>query len=264
MDRMERKFGWLAFPGFLRYYALLHALVYLLQMIRPDIGLLLDFNSKLILEGEVWRVITFLFASSGFGGTGALALLATFFMVMIAFMMSDALEGAWGEFRTSLFFYSGVAGLIAANFLYREGVSGSGLILYTSAFFAFATLFPKVEFRLFFVIPVQVRFLAIFGALILLLPVVTDPIRIPYYVLGLANYILFAGVPALRGKALKRSSLARRKAFNAAKTPSEEAFHTCVVCKRSDTSHPELDFRIGTDGQEYCEDHLPEVTQRIS
>ena len=264
LDRMERKFGWLAFPGFLRYYALLHALVYILQIFRPDIGLLLDFDRKLILDGEIWRIITFLFASSGFGGAGGLGLLFTFFMVMIAFMMSDALESAWGEFRASLFFYSGAAGLIAANFLYAKGMPGSGLILYTSAFFAFATLFPKVEFRVFFVIPVQVRFLAIFGAVVLLLPVLSEPLRIPYFVLGLANYVLFAGIPALRGKAMERVSVARRKEFKAAKTPSDAAFHMCVVCNRSDVSNPELDFRIDVNGQEYCEDHLPDVSQRIS
>lgn len=141
---------------------------------------------------------------------------------------------------------------------------GSGLILYSSAFFAFATLFPKVEFRVFFVIPVQVRFLAIFGAVVLLLPVLWEPLRIPYFVLGLANYVLFAGLPALRGKARERVSLARRKEFKAAKAPSDAAFHTCVVCNRSDVSNPELDFRIDVNGQEYCEDHLPEAAQRIS
>ena len=63
----ERRFGWVGFPGFLRYFALLHVLVYVLQIARPGIGLLLMFDRGSIQAGEVWRVVTFLFASSGFG-----------------------------------------------------------------------------------------------------------------------------------------------------------------------------------------------------
>ena len=63
ISRWERRFGWLAFPGLLRYYALMHALVYVLQIVRPDIGSLLEFDRARILSGEVWRVFTFLFSS---------------------------------------------------------------------------------------------------------------------------------------------------------------------------------------------------------
>jgi hypothetical protein len=107
LDRMERRFGWLGFPGFLRYYALFHAMVFALQLFRPDIGVLLEFDRTKILSGEVWRVITFLFSSSGTAGIGVWGALFFYFMVMIAFMMSDAIEGAWGVFRTSMFYYTG-------------------------------------------------------------------------------------------------------------------------------------------------------------
>jgi hypothetical protein len=50
-DRMERRFGWLSFPGFLRYYALFHVLVFVLQYIRPDIGEVLEFDRAKILSG---------------------------------------------------------------------------------------------------------------------------------------------------------------------------------------------------------------------
>jgi len=33
--------------------------------------------------------------------------------------------------------------------------------------------------------------------------------------------------------------------------------HCCVVCKRTDLTHPALDFRVGLDGHDYCEEHLP-------
>ncbi len=260
LDRMERRMGWLSFPGFLRYYALFHLLVYGLALLRPGVGDLLEFDRDKILAGEVWRVVTFLFSSSGFAGSGMLAVIFLFFMVMIANMMSDALEGAWGVFRTSIFHYVGVVGLITGNFLYPQGAipTGSGFFLYESAFFAFATLFPKVEFRLFLILPVQVRYLAIFLAVMLLLPVLRQPLLLPFFMLGFANYILWAGIPALKGRARLADASKRRVKFKAATSADSAAFHTCAACKRTDVTDPRLEFRVGEDGEEYCVDHLPE------
>ncbi|MFT4175291.1 MAG: hypothetical protein QM627_01430 [Luteolibacter sp.] len=258
LDRMERKLGWLAFPGFLRYYALLHALVYVLQIFRPDIGTLLEFNRTLILQGEVWRLVTFLFASSGFGGAGMFGMILMFFMVMIAFLISDALEGEWGVFRTSLFYYMGISGLLVANFLYGGVVQGSGFFLYEAAFFAFATLFPRVEFLLFMIIPVQVRILAIIAAvLIVVFPLVAQPVLFPYYLLGFGNYLIFSAIPAWRGRAQLQNAAQRRKVFQQSLPSEEQAFHHCKTCERTEISDPQLEFRIGGDGEEYCVEHLP-------
>ncbi len=161
LDKWERKLGWMKFPGLLRYYALFHVLVFLLQFMNPHIGEVLDFNKSRIFAGEIWRVVTFVFVSESVGQPGAFAMLFLFFMVMIAFMMSDALEGAWGVFRTTLFYYAGYLGLLLANFIFPAPLPGSGFFIYMSAFFAFATLFPKHEFLMFFILPVQVRWLGI-------------------------------------------------------------------------------------------------------
>ncbi|MFT3991974.1 MAG: hypothetical protein QM680_11245 [Luteolibacter sp.] len=179
-------------------------------------------------------------------------------MIMIAFMISNMLEEVWGVFRASLFYYMGIAGLLAANFLYGGAVKGSGFFLYEAAFFAFATLFPRVEFLVMFIIPLQVRFLAIIAAvLVIVLPVIARPVLVPYFLLGFGNYLLFAALPALRGRAQVRDSARRRKTFAAAMEPEGEAFHRCKVCGKTEISDPRLEFRIGEDGEEYCADHLP-------
>ena len=256
LDKWERKFGWLSFPGLLKYYALFHVLVYLLQIVNPEIGTVLDFNRAKIMDGEAWRVVTFLFADSGSGGLGAFGALFLFFMVMIAFMMNDALEGAWGVFRTSLFHYTAFVGLIIANFLYPVPMPGSGFFVYTSAFFAFATLFPRHEFLMFLIIPVQVRWLAILGGGLLVFGVIFDPIYFGFLLLGFGNYLLWAGIPALRGQARIVNSVSRKRKFNKNKTGDGEAFHRCKTCGRTEVSDPELEFRMAADGEEYCEDHL--------
>ncbi|HVJ46378.1 MAG TPA: hypothetical protein VM511_08345 [Luteolibacter sp.] len=257
LDRLERKAGWLSFPGFLRFYVLFHALVFALQIFRPDIGLLLEFDRTKIMAGEVWRLMTFLFASSGVGGVTPMGALFFFFMVMIAFMISDALEGAWGVFRTSMFFYAGWMFLIVGNFISPVEFPSSGFLLYGTAFLAFATLFPKVEFRLFFILPVQVRFLAMIQGGIAVLSAILSPGLLPILLLGHLNYLLWAGIPALRGQARVMQSSQRRRSFNAKKLSKEEAFHRCASCGRTEISDSTLEFRIGADGQEYCDDHLP-------
>lgn len=256
MGKWERKFGWISFPGFLRYYSIFHVLVYLLQIVNPNIGEALDFDREKILTGEVWRVVTFLFASSGSGGIGALGALFLFFMVMIAFMISDALENAWGEFRTSLFYYFGYIGLLAANFLYSTPMFGSGFFIYTAAFFAFATLFPKIEFLILFIIPVQIRWLAILYGVFLLIEAFYNPAYLGYLALCFANYLLWAGIPALRGQARVVQAVQRRKKFQKDSFNHEDAFHRCATCNRTELSDPQLDFRMAMDGKEYCNEHL--------
>ena len=258
LDQLERRFGWLAFPGFLRFYAMLHALVYILQIVRPDIGILLEFDRTKIFSGEVWRVVTFLFSSSGLSGVGMIGALFFYFMVMIAFMMSDALEGAWGVFKTSLFYYCGILTLIVANLVFPYAMIGSGFILYGSAFLAFATLFPRVEFLMFFILPIQVRFLAWLQAIGLLLAVFSSWVMLPFFLLGYLNYIVWAGIPALRGTAKIIESTQRRKRFNASKKAEGPSFHSCARCDRTETTDPGLEFRVGPDGNEYCADHLPD------
>lgn len=256
LDKWEKKLGWLAFPGLLKYYALFHVLVFLLQIVNPFIGTVLAFDKAKIMQGEVWRLVTFLFADSGFGGMGAFGMLFLFFMVMIAFLMNDAIEGAWGVFRSSFYYYFGFLGLLVANFLYPSPMPGSGLFIYTSAFFAFATLFPKHEFLMFLVIPVQVRFLAILAVIPLALLVFSQPLYIGYILLGFGNYLLWAGIPALRGTSRVVSSAKRKRKFEKAKLNGETAFHRCKECGRTEISDPDLEFRISSGGEEYCEEHL--------
>lgn len=256
-DKWERRFGWLAFPSIIRYYALMHVLVYVLQIVRPDLSEVLDFDRARILSGEVWRVFTFYFAASQFGEVSPLSLLFLLCMVSFMFMVSDGLEGAWGSFKNSLFCYFGMLMILVANFVLPGEMPYSGLMIYSSAFFAFATLYPKVEIRLFLIIPVQVGFLGAAQGFFMLVACLFGPSLIPFYLLVTLNYILWAGIPALRGTAGVVKAVQRRSKFKSAGYPKNEAFHKCEVCGRTDTTDPALDFRVCEDGREFCQEHLP-------
>lgn len=257
-DRLERRWSWLAFPGFLRYYALFQVMVFILQMFRPDLGGLLAFDRDKIFAGEVWRVATMFFANGQFGKPGLFTILLLFFAVNFVFMVSDGLEGAWGEFKTSLFYYAGIVTTLVASFLYPFQIPFSGTMLFAASLLAFATLFPMTEILLFLILPVQMRFIGILTGVGLAMAAYKFPILIPFFVLTLVNYLIWAAIPTLRGTATVVDASKRRKRFNRAKLPEEEAFHRCTVCGRTDASDAHLEFRIGADGEEYCSEHLPE------
>lgn len=248
----------MAFPGFLRYYALMHVLVFVLQIFRPDIGQILEFDRAKIFSGEVWRIATMFFASSEFGTISPVSIIFLFFVVNFIFMVNDGLEAAWGVFKTSLFLYAGILGVLLMNFIYPVAIPASGTVLYGSAFLAFATVLPTVQIRLFLIIPIEVRYLGMLAGLLIIVSAFRVPILLPFFLVAYANYIFWAGIPALRGTARVIGAGQRRKKFNAGKTSASEAFHTCVVCKKTDVSDSQLEFRIGQDGEEYCLDHLPD------
>lgn len=257
-DRLERRWGWLAFPGFLRFYALFHILVFVLQIIRPDLGEALKFDRDKIFAGEVWRLATMFFESSQFGSFSIINIIFLIFVVNFVFMINDGLEGAWGPFKASLFYYFGIGTIVFLNFVFPVVVPLSGTFLYFSAFLAFATIYPRAEILLFLLIPIQVRFLAFVQVALLALMVFKAPVLLPYFLVVFLNYFLWAGIPALRGQALVLEAGKRRRTFNSGKMSASEAFHTCAVCQKTDVSDPQAEFRIGADGQEYCSDHLPE------
>ncbi len=265
-DKLERRWGWLAFPHFLRYYAMFHVLVFVLQLFRPDLGQMLDFDRDKIFSGEIWRIATMFFANSEFGNPRSfMAIIFLFFAVNFVFMVGDSIEASWGSFKSSLFYYTGILLVLIANFAYSALIPGmttiplSGTMLYASAFLAFTTILPRTEILLFLILPVQVRFLGMLMAFGIFMAVISRPLLLPFYLLALTNYFIWAGIPTLRGTVRVIEAGKRKKAFNAGKIPASEAFHACAVCGKTDVSDPVLEFRVGSDGREFCADHLPDV-----
>jgi len=256
LDRIERKLGWLAFPGIFRFYILIGVLAFALSWMRSDLGMILEFDLGKIMKGEVWRLVTFLFAPDALGGFSIIGVLFLYFAIIIGFLINDSLESAWGTFRTSMFCYTGFLSLLIGN-LVLPSVAWSGGYFYTSAFFAFATLFPRYEFLLFFILPVQVRFLAMLGAVGILITAVKQPILIPFLVMAFLNYLLWVAIPFFRNRKALVKAAGRRKKLEKSKLPESETFHCCEVCGRTENDPSALGFRVGNDGKEYCTEHIP-------
>ena len=251
---------WLHFPGLFKYLTFLGVIAYACQWARPGIALLLDFDRSKILSGEVWRVFTFLFAPMGMRSFSALGVFFLFFAVQIAFMISDSLEQAWGTTRTTLYILVGWLGLIIAHFAFAPYSLASGLLFAASMFFAFATLFPRVELMLFFIIPVQVRILAWIAAVILGLMVLTNPSSLVLVFPAMLPYLLWVLPDVIHSRKSLVKAAHRRRKFEVASRPESQAFHRCETCGRTERDPGDLEFYTLPDGKEYCQEHLPPQT----
>ena len=109
---------------------------------------------------------------------------------------------------------------------------------------------------MFFIIPVQIRWLAALSAVFIVIQVINDIWFLGFVLLALTNYFLWAGIPALRGQAGVAKAVQRRRKFQKASRMDDNAFHRCAECDRTELSDPELEFRMAADGKEYCTEHL--------
>jgi membrane associated rhomboid family serine protease len=130
-----------------------HALVYLFELLNPGLTPWLELSREGLALGEWWRPLTFLFVPP------ALSPLFEFFWLYLLYVYADALEQQWGSFRFTVFYLAGALATAVTAF-HPSGEAVPTVYLNAMLFVAFATLFPKFELWLFFVLPVQVRWLA--------------------------------------------------------------------------------------------------------
>ncbi|MGJ8723462.1 MAG: hypothetical protein ACSHYB_02805 [Roseibacillus sp.] len=267
VNSLENRLRWLAFPSLLRGLAIIHFVMILLLMARPDIGSAMVFDWSKILAGEVWRIVSFLFLAVPAPPVDAptnfsvFSLLFAFFALMIAFLFNDSLETSWGVWRTSAYFYLVIIGQVVANIILA--LSGlrpqpeGGMYIYLAAFFAFATLFPKHTFLLMLIIPVQVWILAVISGVFLLLSSLSS-LSFSIFVLFTFLPYLWWAVPMALKSGKNRSAVAKRRVAFQSKTKAGQvtSFHRCKICGATENSHPNREFRVASDDEEICSDCL--------
>lgn len=250
LDRLERHFGRFAIPGLIRYVVMLNALVFLLLQLNPGYTNLLILDPILVMQGQVWRLVTWIFIPT----TGSFFWIL--FYLMFTWWVGDTLEAAWGAFRLNLYYLLGMLGSTLAAFLF--GSSGANFLLSFSLLLAIATLAPDMEI-LFFFLPLKLKWVALISLVYpwgLLFIGGSFGTRM-VILFCLLNYFLFFGPQFFRQMRENRTNASRRAKFEASKMPASEALHRCEVCGITEVSHPEADFRVATDGHEYCTAHLP-------
>lgn len=265
LDKLEAKHPNWALDGLMRYISLFMILIYFLnsnQILTYDQLIL---SKSYIMEGQIWRLFTFLLIPIS---NNAFFLI---FELMILIMCADGIESVMGSFKLTMYYLLGALFMIIAS-LIDPNIQLTSYYLYLTLFFGYATLFPNQEMLLFFIIPIKIKYLAYFsGVLIILLFLAASiPGKISI-VLSVANYLLFFAIPALNGIRYERQQRIRRENYEKAATPENKEYrHKCAICGKTDVTNPELIFRYctcpkcGPDGIAFCQEHLKEHKATLS
>jgi hypothetical protein len=260
LRRLEQTFGRFAIPQLTMAIIVLQGVTYLLTVTQANPQPFLEQIALIpakVLEGEVWRLVTFVAMPPVVGAAGLNVFWALIFWYVF-YLMGNALEQQWGTFRYNLYILVWYLATIAVSFLQPDAVA-SNIFLKTSVFLAFAFLYPEFTFLLFFILPVKVKWLAMltwlfYGFLFLFGDWMT---RLLIFA-SLGNFFLFFWREILERLQTGQRRMSRQLAQVAAtKEPSYR--HRCAVCGKTDQTHPDEDFRycskcIGQ--QAYCSEHL--------
>lgn len=259
-------------PNLMLYIAIGNILVYVLQTFTaandPMALHFLYMDPAMVLRGEVWRILTYVFVPTGGG----------LFFVLISlyfyYWIGSTLERQWGSAKFTLYYVSGVLltaiGSVLAYLISGVGFTVAGATYVNlSLFLAFACLYPNARVLLFFFIPVKMKWLAWLDGAIFVYDIVRYALSgvwggVVMAVLALLNFAVFIYPEAKyrvdRAAAQHRPQAVQYRArAKAAATPPKGYHHKCCVCGRTDESHPELDFRYCSrcaGYRCYCSDHI--------
>jgi hypothetical protein len=250
LSRLERTFGPFAVHNVTLALVILQSLMWCLIQARPEIaqGLILD--RSLLLKGEVWRLLSFVFFPPL---TNPIFL---FFALWLLYLMGTALEAQWGAFRYNLYLLIAYIATIASVVIAPEGVA-TNQYLVGSIFLAFAYLYPDFQLLLFFILPVKVKWIALVTWVLYFYSFATgDWLTKLLVVASVSNFLLFFGLDILQRIKLGHRQMSRKMGALAVQ---DEAINRCVVCGTTEKSNSRMEFRycpacVGTPC--YCMDHM--------
>lgn len=260
-DKLERRLGFIAIPGLLRYVAALTALVFILYKIDPRYLTYIDLDVGEVFKGQVWRLVTYIFIPQLGSLIPAPDWFNAVFAVLFLFWVGDRLEEAWGAFRLTLYFIIGMIGTTIAALLF--GARFSNAMLYSSIFFAFARFYPNQVIFFAYILPLKVKWIAwIYAALLLWQFIFGSMAFRSALLVSFANYLIFFAPDIIREARERRQVAGRRERFESATRSAAEPLHTCAVCGATELTDPNLEFRVARNGEEYCIPHLPSAAPR--
>lgn len=255
LNKLERKFGRFAIKNLMLYIIIGNIIVYFLLKIQPtETVYKLSLIPYLIKQGEIWRLITFIFFPM------ADSPLTFAIKIYLYYLIGTTLENEWGSFKFGVYYLIGMVSTIAGAFIADIAIYNT-MFLNLSLFLAFARIYPDFELMMFFVLPVKMKYLALINLGYFVLTIIGG--NTSYKVAAIAalvNYLIFFGPDIVTGGKYNASNLYRKKQYESNfKNINKKYHHQCTVCKRTELDDKELEFRYCSKCEgyyEYCMDHL--------
>ena len=275
IDKLERKFGRFGIPNLTIYMIVCYVIGYALMIVNPGILNWLSLEPAYILRGQVWRVVAWVLYPPSTSGVLWFAIAVLFFYYPIG----TSLERTIGTFKYTLYILSGVIFTILGAFILYFLLGGNVLVgnvfstyyISLSTFLAYAMCYPDMQVLLMFIIPVKMKWMAIFYVVIVVYEMIQYIMAGAWYlvipiVASLLNFIIFY----FGTKDFSRynpKEIHRRNEFRRAMEPQGRmksgsgsvTKHKCAICGRTELDDPNLEFRFCSrcnGNYEYCQDHL--------
>lgn len=168
LERLEARFGrHRGISNLMTIIVLGTSFVYIADLMLPtlmggaSLSSYLMFNRALILQGQVWRLITFIFVPL------ESHLLLLIISLYFDWIMGQHLQNEWGTLRFTLFYAVGMLAAIISGFL--TGYTTS-YYLNTSLMLAVAILHPNMPIHLYGIIEVRLKWLALLSLALIVVP----------------------------------------------------------------------------------------------
>ena len=279
IDRFCAKHPNFGIPNLMKIIVFGQIAVYLVNMLvyvmfKQSFLSYLQFVPAYILQGQVWRLVTWVVvpnASSPF-----MLLLTCYFYYWIAVM----LEREWGTARFTLFYLSGMvlsvvigmlvgmAGVAQINPYYLLYPMNLSYYLNLSIFLVLSVLYGEMQVLLFFMVPVKMKWMALIDVVLVIVDM-AGFVQSGLWMLALVplasfiNFFIFTW-PFWQTKL----GIVRHKTdpkvihFKQAQKKAQETkgyHHKCAVCGITDADDPDMEFRYCSkcDGYYcYCANHI--------
>ena len=281
LNELERKIGKYAIVDLTKYIVMLYVVGYVLQLAPASYNItrFLALDPNLILQGQVWRIISWVLIPPA---RFSLLIVIT---LMFYYFVGTSMERTLGAFRYNVFIFSGFILMIIASFatlfVYKVFYGMSGDILAMTmfkyagsfstyyiqmmVFLAFALIYPDIQVLLMFLIPLKVRWIAIaYGAILgyeCLTALASKEFAIFFAILSQFINLLLFYMSTGKLNHIRPGEIRRKKEFKAGvkMQPKGITRHKCAVCGRTEVDNPNLEFRFCSKcngNYEYCQDHL--------
>ncbi len=275
IDKLERKFGRFGIPNLTIYMIVCYVIGYALMIVNPGILNWLSLEPAYILRGQVWRLVTWVLYPPSTSGVLWFAIAVLFFYYPIG----TSLERTIGTFKYTLYILSGVIFTILGAFILYFLFGGNVLVgnvfstyyISLSTFLAYAMCYPDMQVLLMFIIPVKMKWMAIFyvvivvyemiqyimaGAWYLVIPIVASLLNFIIFYFGTKDFSRYNPKEVHRRNEFRRAMEPQGRMKSGSGSVTK---HKCAICGRTELDDPNLEFRFCSrcnGNYEYCQDHL--------